>query len=95
MVKIIARISSKAEMATQLRQILKDLVGPSCNEPGCLSYELFQDEENPLEFITIEHWADREAADRHLATAHVAEAIGKAGSLLAQAPIIHRFAPVV
>lgn len=91
MVKVIARISSKADVAAELRQILTDLVTPSRREPGCLSYELFQDDENPLDFITMEHWTDSSAVEAHLATAHVAEAIAKASSLLAQAPLIHRF----
>lgn len=91
MVRIIARISSKAEAAAQLGQILQDLVPPSRKEPGCLAYELFQDEENPLDFITVESWADGRSAEAHMATPHVAEAIAKAGSLLSQPPLIHRF----
>ena len=94
MVRIIARISSQAGMAKQMRQVLNDLVGPSRNEPGCISYELFQDDDDPLDFITIEHWADQGAANAHMATPHVAEAIAKAGSMLAGAPLIHRFTQV-
>jgi len=88
---IIARISSTAAGAEQLREILSALVGPSRKEPGCLSYELFQDEENPPDFITLERWADDHAADAHLGTPHVAAAIGQATSLLGQPPLIHRF----
>lgn len=91
MIKIMARISSRADAVAQLREILGDLVGPSRNEPGCLSYELFQDEENPQDFVTVESWADSHAADAHMATPHVAEAIAKAASLLALPPRIHRF----
>ncbi|MCG2576963.1 antibiotic biosynthesis monooxygenase [Dechloromonas sp. XY25] len=91
MVKIIARISAKPGAAAQVRQILIDLVGPSRKEPGCLSYELFQDDENPADFITIEQWANSSAVAAHMATPHVGEAIAKAGSLLAVAPLIHSF----
>ena len=91
MVKVIARISSKADGTAQIRQILIDLVAPSRRESGCLSYELFQDDENPLDFVTIEHWTDSSAAEAHMDTPHVGEAIAKAGSLLAEAPVIHRF----
>lgn len=92
MVIVIARISSKADAAAQIRQILTDLVAPSRREPGCLSYELFQDEENPLDFITMEQWTDSAAAAAHMATPHVGEAIAKASGLVAQPPLIHRFA---
>jgi quinol monooxygenase YgiN len=88
---IIARISSTAAGVEPLREILTALVGPSRNEAGCLSYELFQDNENPPDFITVERWVDDQAADAHLAMPHVAAAIGQAMSLLGQPPLIHRF----
>jgi len=91
MIKIMARISSQSGAESSMRDILQDLVGPSRNEAGCQSYELFQDEENPLEFVTIEHWAEQAAADAHMATPHVAAAIAKAAPLLAQPPVIHRY----
>lgn len=88
---IIARISSTPGAASQLRAILQALVAPSRHEPACLSYELFQDDEQPADFITVEHWADDSAAQAHLATPHVAAAIAQASSLLGQPPLIHRF----
>ena len=88
---IIARISSTAAGVEPLREILTALVSPSRKEPGCLSYELFQDADNPPDFITVERWVDDQAADAHLATSHVAAAIGQATSLLGQPPLIHRF----
>lgn len=91
MVKVIAKISSRAGMADQLRQVLTALVVPSRDEPGCLGYEMFQDEEDPVEFVAVENWADAEAAAAHMNTAHVAEAIAKATDWLAQPPVIHRY----
>jgi len=93
-VRIMARITARAEAADSLRRILHDLVDPSRSEAGCVSYELFQNEDNPQEFVTVEQWANQAAADAHLATSHVAMAIAKAGELLARAPLIHRFARV-
>jgi quinol monooxygenase YgiN len=71
---------------------LVNLVTPSRREAGCIGYELFRDQENPVEFVTIERWTDQAAADAHMVTPHVAEAIAKAGTLLAQPPLIHRYA---
>ena len=94
MIQVMARISAREGRSTTLRDVLRALVGPSCNEPGCISYQLFQDQDDPLVFVTIERWSDQSAADAHLATPHVAEAIAKAAELLAQPPIIHRFMQV-
>ncbi len=91
MIRIMARISSRPQAEIQLRQILRDLVDPSRKEAACISYELFQNEENPIEFVTMEQWADQAGAEAHSTTPHVADAIAKAGNLLAQPPLIQRF----
>ena len=93
-VRIMARITARADTAAMLRQILRDLVGPSRDEAGCVGYDLFQNQDNPVEFVTVEQWSDQAAADAHMSTPHVASAISKAGELLALPPLIHRFAPV-
>jgi quinol monooxygenase YgiN len=95
MVKIIARISARADAAARLRQVLRDLSVATRDEAGCVSYELFQDDDNALDFITIEHWVDDAAAAAHMTTPHVAEAFARAGDLLAQPPLIHRFSQIV
>jgi quinol monooxygenase YgiN len=87
-----ARITARPETADALRQILQDLVGPSRDEAGCLSYELFRNQDSSVEFVTVEQWVDQAAVDAHMATPHVATAISKAGDLLALPPMIHRFA---
>lgn len=94
MIKVMARISSQSGAESLMKNILQDLVAPSRNEAGCQSYELFQDEDNPLEFVTIEHWTEQAAVDAHMATPHVAAAIAKAAPLLAQPPIIHRYTQI-
>ncbi|MFC5475765.1 putative quinol monooxygenase [Paraherbaspirillum soli] len=91
MVKIMARISSRADTSTLLKNILQELVVPSRNEAGCLGYELYQDDDNPLDFVTVELWMDQAAAEAHLASPHVMAALTKADDLLAQLPEIRRY----
>lgn len=94
MVRIMARISAREGCEAKLREVLHALIAPSRGEAGCVSYELFENEDHPLEFVTVEQWADQAAADAHLATPHVAAAIARVGEMLAQAPLIHRFRQV-
>ncbi|MBL8416490.1 MAG: antibiotic biosynthesis monooxygenase [Propionivibrio sp.] len=94
MVRIMARISAREACEAKLREVLQALIAPSRGESGCVSYELFENEDRPLEFVTVEQWADQAAADAHLATPHVAAAMARAGDFLAQAPLIHRFRQV-
>ncbi|MEF8714937.1 MAG: putative quinol monooxygenase [Accumulibacter sp.] len=94
MIRIMARITARSGRENELRSVLQDLLGPSRQESGCMSYELFQNQDDPLEFVTVEQWTDPAAADAHLASAHVATAITLASELLAQPPLIHRFSPI-
>jgi quinol monooxygenase YgiN len=91
MIKIIARIMSQPESVKAVRQALEALVPPTRGEKGCASYELFHNDENPVEFVTVESWADQAAADAHMTTPHLAKAFAKAGPLLAAPPQIQRF----
>ncbi|MBN8450538.1 MAG: antibiotic biosynthesis monooxygenase [Candidatus Accumulibacter sp.] len=91
MIRIMARITARAGSEGDLQQVLQELPGPSCREEGCLGYELFLNEDDPREFVTVERWRDQAAADAHLNSAHVAAVIARASGLLAQAPLIYRF----
>jgi quinol monooxygenase YgiN len=90
-----ARISARPGSEATLRRVLQDLLQPSREEAGCVSYELFQNEDNPLEFVTVEQWLDHAAAEAHMTTPHVGAAIAQASELLAQPPLIHRFTALV
>jgi quinol monooxygenase YgiN len=91
MVRIMARLAAHAGCEGKLRAVLVELALASREEAGCLGYELFHNQDDVCEFVTVERWFDQAAADGHLATAHVAHAIERAGALLAQPPLIHRF----
>lgn len=54
MIRIMARITAKPEAVAAVQQALAALVPPTRREAGCIAYELFQNEENPVEFVTIE-----------------------------------------
>lgn len=91
MIQIMARITARPGNESELLAVLQDLVLPSREEAGCVSYELFQNEDEPSEFVTVEQWRDHLAADNHLATPHVQRAIALAATLLAESPRIHRY----
>jgi quinol monooxygenase YgiN len=41
------------------------VVEPSRKEEGSLGYDLFVDQSDPGRFVFVEHWASREARDKH------------------------------
>lgn len=90
-VKVMARLTARVGSEAALASILRDLCAPSRGEAACLSYEVFHNQDDPLEFVTVEQWADPAGVDAHMATPHVALAIKLASELLAQPPAIHSF----
>ena len=49
---------------------LHSLVAPTRKEPGCLTYELHLDPENPAKFMFYEKFAGQAALDHHVDTPH-------------------------
>jgi quinol monooxygenase YgiN len=70
----IAHITAKEGQRDALLNILQSLIKPSKSEPGCLSYRLHHNIENPNMFTFIDKFKDQEAFDYHCETAHVKEA---------------------
>ena len=63
-------IEAAAGCEDDLARHLAALVAPTLQEPGCVSYELFRDPENPAKFMFQEVFRDQAALDAHLAMPH-------------------------
>ncbi len=92
---ILARITVKPEAASAARDILQELVVQSRKEPGCVSYDLYQQTDTPHLFQTVEQWQDQSAANQHMKTAHFAAAVAAAGALFAAPPEILAFSKLM
>ena len=56
-------------------RILRDLAVLTRQEEGCLRYDLYRDEDNPMRINSIEVWADRASLARHMNAPHLKVAI--------------------
>lgn len=75
-VRVIAHFAVKAEHVDEFRRrALRDLVAPTRDEAGCISYELWQHTDEPTRFAMVESWRSREDLDRHLAQPSLREAL--------------------
>jgi quinol monooxygenase YgiN len=52
--------------------MLEDLIEPTRREPGCLRYELWNNQSVPTDFTFIEEWASEAALEAHMRTPHLA-----------------------
>lgn len=73
MIVVVGRVQTSTELRDQLVQIGQAVAGASRQEPGCISYRLYEDTELENAFVFVEEWESREALERHFATAHIAE----------------------
>ena len=73
MLLVIGRVRCDAANRDELVELFKTMQDNSRREEGCLRYGFFQAVEDPLSFVAVEEWADREALDRHFAQPHLHE----------------------
>ena len=53
---IVANITANADSITLVRAELEKLIAITRLEPGCVQYDLHQDNENPTHFMFFENW---------------------------------------
>lgn len=73
MLLVIGRVQCRPEQRSELVAQFKEMQDNSRREEGCLRYGFFAAVEDPLSFVAVEEWADREALDRHFAEPHLHE----------------------
>jgi quinol monooxygenase YgiN len=93
--RVVAHVTALPEKADECKALLVSLVEPTRQELGCISYTLYQNNANPLEFTFVEKWVDDASLDAHMHTPHIQAALGKITSLVAGPPDIRRYTRVV
>jgi len=89
--RVIAKIKARPGKANDLLSLLSTLVEPTRKEPGCISYKLLQNNEDPTDVALIEEWQNSTALQSHFATKHFKDALVKLPNLVASEPDIQRY----
>ncbi len=69
---IVANIHAKADSIDLVKIELEKLINITRSEPGCIQYDLHQDNENPAHFMFYENWQTRELWQTHMNAPHLA-----------------------
>jgi len=69
---IVANIHAKPDHVDLVKAELEKLVPATRAEPGCIQYDLHQDNENPTHFLFYENWESREHWQTHMSAPHLA-----------------------
>lgn len=88
MVLVIGRVQCSADQRERLVEVMERMQEASRNENGCLRYGFFSAVEDPLTFVAVEEWVDREALDRHFAEPHLQEFAQAVPGLISSEPEI-------
>ncbi len=82
--RTVVRLKSKPGKEAELKELLQGLIIPTRSEPGCISYELLMNKEDPKEFTFVEEWKDDNALNGHFETSHIKNALQKLPGILAE-----------
>ena len=64
---IIAKLTVKAEKVKAFTEAAKEIIEKSNKEPGCKSYQLYQDPYDNTKFVFVEEYKNQAAVDAHFA----------------------------
>ncbi len=94
MLLVIGRVQCEPERRNELVALFTEMQDDSRRENGCLRYGFFGAVEDPLSFVAVEEWADREALDAHFAQPHLREFARRLLELVSSQPevAIHEIA---
>ncbi len=68
--KLVSKRIVKERKIQEVINLFKELADKSRQEPGCLSYELYQDQKDPRVMTIIEEWETLETLELHKNTDH-------------------------
>ena len=86
MLLVIGRVRCDADRRDELIGLMTRMQDASRREDGCLRYGFFEAVEDPLSFVAVEEWRDREALDEHFAQPHLREFARKLLEIVPERP---------
>ena len=92
--RVVARAVARPDKIDELRSTLLALIEPTRKEPGCIRYEMLQNNSDPTDFTFVEEWESDAALNAHLETDHFKEVAAKLPDLIVGQPDIRRYSVV-
>ena len=92
--RVVARIKAKSDKIDEVSELLSALVEPTRKEPGCITYELLQNRNDPTDFTFVEEWASDSALDSHAISDHIKALAPKLQPIVTEPPDIRIYSLV-
>lgn len=81
MIHVVAKAVVRSEMQEKYIKIASELVKMTLEEDGCISYGLYQENDNSDILTFIEIWRDKDCLEKHFKTPHFTELVPRLGEL--------------
>ena len=81
---VFVRLHAREGEEKAVEEALREVTGPSREEPGCLSFHLFRSVRNPRLFYIHSRWVDEAAFQKHAVLAHTERFLRTVDALLDQ-----------
>jgi len=92
--RVVARINAKPDKIDEVRELLSALVEQTRQEPGCITYDLLQNRNDPTDFTFVEEWASDSALDSHSISDHIKALAPKLQPIVTEPPDIRIYSLV-
>jgi quinol monooxygenase YgiN len=79
---IFARFHARPGNERAVEETLRDVVGPSREEAGCLGIQAFRSIRKPRLFYVHSRWVDEAAFDRHAGLPHTVQFVERVQALI-------------
>ena len=91
MITVVAKLTLKPDKKKEFKTLTEELRRESRKEKGCISYDLYEDINNPNVLIFLEEWRDEEAIKLHKESKHYTSSATKRSELQEGKPEINLY----
>ena len=95
MITIVAKHVILDDQISAYKNLAKELIIETRNEPGCIEYDLFEDTSNENILTFIEEWEDEDAIKNHFNSQHFKSILPKMKPLLASETEVNIYKNVI
>ncbi|MGM0436636.1 MAG: putative quinol monooxygenase [Bacillota bacterium] len=81
MIKVVAKSVVKKEKIEEYKEMVNELIEKTRNEDKNISYELYQDVDNPQILTFIEEWEDHKGLEKHMSSDHFKKIVSQLNEL--------------
>ncbi len=79
--KVVSHVTAAPREIGPLLELLHKVAGATRQEPGCISYEVFENVQDPTDITVISDFTDQPAYEEHFGQPYMMDMLGELPSL--------------